>query len=972
MRKFVLTGIAVIVAFAGAGAPHPRRAHATPSKIWVVNQLVANAVHGSTVDFTTAAGRAAVLSELDAIELVSAGQIGLTNEVNASSGQPLVLMQTNGSGTSVTLNGRGLNCSPACDGITTATPDPADHFAVWTILDAGTHVEGDVLTVSVLQDSVLVDSAPLHVIGSHIDTFAGGGAGDGNPPTQASVHTPGGLAVDEGGALYIADQGNCRLRKVSGGVIRSVAGKGGPPMPPCASTGDYGPAIGANVQPGEVVVDSMGNAYVLDVNNCGIRKISSGVIWTAWSAYWPYYTGYCPHAVAIDASDNLLVAVACQIMRWESGAGVTPIVGSLGYCETSGDGGPAIDAGVAPTRLAVDKVNNFLYISDSLACRVRKVTLGDATPVITTVAGTGTCGSTADPGPATSAQLNAPVGVAVDSTGRLYIADTVNCRVRRVNFSLATPEIRTVAGTGVCGLTADPGQATSAQLSLAKNSGGTPIGNAAGSGLAIDGSDNLYIADTGNCLIRKVTGATISTFAGNGSCDFEDGDGGSAIQASIVGPWGVAKSGSTVYVSDTGGCRIRRIGSGIISTIAGTGTCGAGTDGVASSAMLDNPSGIALDGANNLYLSETGSCRVRRISLSASPPMITTIAGTGTCGSSVDPGPALSAQLNAPRGLTVAPNGDVYLADSGNCIIRKISGDVISTVSGTGTCAVGPSSGTALSVSLDSPTDVALDSGGNLFISDSGACVVRKLIGDALTTVAGSGNGAPGSCNPSPSDGPATSIDLGYPSGLAIDAAGDVYFGDSTGCVVRRLSGGTVSRYAGDPPGTTRCGYLGDGGSAKVAALRNPTGIALDGIGNLYIADSLNNRVRVISSGDIDGDGCGDGKEGTLVPPTDFRNRWDFYSVPVPALFIAPNPLGIFSDGIIGASDAQAVFGYFKRTAQIGSTEYEQDLNGNGIADGVEYDRSFAGPGMSGAPDGIIAASDAQVTFAQFKKGYHC
>ena len=120
------------------------------------------------------------------------------------------------------------------------------------------------------------------------------------------------------------------------------------------------------------------------------------------------------------------------------------------------------------------------------------------------------------------------------------------------------------------------------------------------------------------------------------------------------------------------------------------------------------------------------------------------------------------------------------------------------------------------------------------------------------------------------------------------------------------------------------------------------------------------------------GDGCVDGAELALVPPTDPANPWDFYSVPVPALIAAPDPLVVVRDGAVGAADAQAVFAYFKAGARLGSLEFQQDLNGNSIPDGVEYDRSLVGPGMSGPPNGVVTAQDAQLAFAQFKMGYRC
>ncbi len=168
---------------------------------------------------------------------------------------------------------------------------------------------------------------------------------------------------------------------------------------------------------------------------------------------------------------------------------------------------------------------------------------------------------------------------------------------------------------------------------------------------------------------------------------------------------------------------------------------------------------------------------------------------------------------------------------------------------------------------------------------------------------------------------------------------------------------------------------VNQGGTASASTLAYPFGVSVDTAGHLWVSDATNNRALeydLFAPPDSDGDGCPDADEPLLSPPTDPNDPWDFYSVPVPALLAAPDPLGLVRDSVVGAGDAQAVFAYFKAAAHTGTTDYEQDLSGTGTKDGIEYDRSVVGPGHSGSPDGTIAASDAQLAFAQFKLAYHC
>jgi sugar lactone lactonase YvrE len=338
-------------------------------------------------------------------------------------------------------------------------------------------------------------------------------------------------------------------------------------------------------------------------------------------------------------------------------------IGPSGY---TGDGGPAISAQFSyPVDAVPDGVGNF-YIADLSNSAVRKVA---AAGTITTIAGNGTQGYSGDGGPATSALLSEPAGLALDCSGNLYIADVGNNTVREV-----TPEgvISTVAGNGTAGYSGDGGPASSAELNYPRN-------------LAFDASGNLYIADFYNNAVRKVTPAgTITTIAGNGAPGFS-GDGGPATSATLTNPAGVAVDrGGNLYITDDNNERIRKVTpSGTISTYAGTGAmsfCGDG--GPATDACFFYPNTIAVDASGNLYITDYYNNRIRMVDPFGT---ITTVAGSGVSGGPSgsydgDGGPATSAQLNGPGGVSLDANGNLYIADTGNNRIRKvtISGVVLS------------------------------------------------------------------------------------------------------------------------------------------------------------------------------------------------------------------------------------------------------------------------------------------------------
>jgi uncharacterized protein (TIGR03437 family) len=607
-----------------------------------------------------------------------------------------------------------------------------------------------------------------------------GYSGDGGLATSARFNGPSGVAVDGSGNLYIADQGNQVIRKAAAtGIIATVAGNGTQ-----GYSGDGGPAISAELLcPAGVAVDRSGNLYIADTCNRAIRKVA--------------------------AATGIIATVAGN--------------GTPGY---SGDGGPAIDALLEyPTGVAVDGSGN-LYIADYGNNKIRKVTA--ATGIITTVAGTGIYGYSGDGGPAASAQLSSPSGVAVDGSGNLYIADTYNSVIRMV--AAATGIITTVAGGG----SAFPGNGGPATSALVRYP----------DGVAVDGSGNLYVGDTSNRL-RKVTAATgiITTVAGSGGSPYS-GDGGPATSAQLSGPYSAAVDGSgNVYIEDHGNQVIRKVtaATGIVTTVAGNGTQGySGDGGPATSAQL-NPYCVAVDGSGNLYIADYSNSVIRKVT--AATGIITTVAGNGTHGYSGDGGPATGAQLWFPTGVAVDGSGNLYIADSTNNRIRKVTAatGIISTVAGNGTPGFSGDGGLATSAMLSNPEQAAMDGSGNIYIADNGNCRVRKVTAATgiITTLAGNGG-----CSYSGDGGPATSAQLSIPGGVAVDGFGNLYIADFSFDRIRMVAAATgiITAVAGNETP----GYSGDGGLAINAELNYPAGVAVDAAGNLYIADAYNNAIRLL------------------------------------------------------------------------------------------------------------------------------
>ena len=544
-----------------------------------------------------------------------------------------------------------------------------------------------------------------------------------------------------------------------------------------------------------------------------------------------------PTAAVKDASGNLYVASPFSQYVFEMNASkVVSQFAGLGFIAYYDNPGVATAEPLwNPSGLAVDSSGN-IYIADTDNNTIRKV---DTSGNLSTVAGTskpcfqGKCG---DLGPATKAELNAPQGVAVDSLGNIYIADTGDNRVRVVK--VATGQIIAFAGNynvASCTVPTDP-----------CGDGGGPklAGLNAPMAVAVDSNNRVYIADTGDNRIRKVMNGVITTVAGTGVSGYA-GDGGAATSAQLGGPRGVSIDKSfNIYIADTRNHRIRIVKTGTITTFAGNGTRGFSGDGAsATSAELAGPNGVFVDSAKNVYISDTGNQRIREVSAG----VINTILGGGNGGNAA----ALDAQLADPFAITVDSANNYYIADTSNNRVRYVSGGNITTVAGNGNAGYSGDGSAATSANLSSPEGVAVDGSNNLYIADTLNKVVREVSAGTITTFAGTGH----PCSPSTAlcgdGGPASSAWLTNPTTVAIDGSGNVFIADPGANRIREVVNGTISTVAG----TGAAGDTGDGGLATAATLKNPVGVAIDAWGNIYIADSGNNVIRCVLG--VIG-GCGD------------------------------------------------------------------------------------------------------------------
>jgi uncharacterized protein (TIGR03437 family) len=626
-----------------------------------------------------------------------------------------------------------------------------------------------------------------------ISTVAGGAPpATPAPAAGATIGSPWAVALDGAGNIYFASVNSVFKIDASGQLTR-IAGNGR-----AGFSGDGGPATTAQLNQPFSLAFGGGYLYIGDSANNRVRRVASdGTISTvAGNGGFASFGDGGPaasaplsgvSAVAVDAAGNLYI-----------GGGNVRKVGL--------DGTIQLVANTPASGLAVDGTGNVFVAQDQTVSHVA------ANGTLTTLAVVQASGCLGDPIPI-NPQL---AGMAIDAAGNLLVADEGADRVVSVTPS---GSVTVVAGNLCNGTTNDGGPATNAAVYPAA--------------VATDASGSFYIADRGNGKIRKVAAnGTISTLAGNGG-PFFSGDGGPATAALLSVGGIAADSAGNVYVSDSQTSRVRKIASnGTISTIAGIGTAGfSGDGGPASSAQLNVPAGIAVDSGGNVYVADYQNQRVRKISGGGT---IATVAGSGVAGFSGDGGPATQANLNGPVSVAVDSSGNLWIADSGNNRVRKVSSQgTIATVVGNGQFGEGGNGGPAVNASIDMTVNIAVDTAANLYLAEYNEDRIRKVGTDGVINLfAGGGFTGSGSNGYGGDGGPATMSQISTPSGLAVDSSGNLFIADCGDNRVREVTpNGTIVTIAGN--GTS--GYFGDGSLAINGELRPCSGIAIDAEGNLYV-----------------------------------------------------------------------------------------------------------------------------------------
>lgn len=622
--------------------------------------------------------------------------------------------------------------------------------------------------------------------------------------TAAQFDAPRGVAVDRDGNIYVADARNNTIRKVTpSGTVSTLAG----------SAGNEGFVNGSGTaarfnEPFGIAVDDSGTVYVADTSNNAIRTITAAGV-------------------------------------------VSTLAGGTGPGSNDGTGTAArLDE---PRAIALD-AGGTLYVADYDNHTIRKITPAGG---VTTLAGRADEQGNAD-GTGTSASFRGPMGIAVDAAGIVYVADTGNRAIRRITASgavttlslsgqsLSEPRGIAIAASGAL-LVADYGahcirsissSGVVTTLAGSQNSPGTTdaVGSSARfhypSAIAITSAGTVFIADTDNDTLRSMSASVaVTTLAGQaGRSNTADGQG---AHARFDDPFAVAvEADGVAYVADQAAHVIRRIArDGTVTTYAGTPGAYGIDDGSGFNARFYAPSGVAVDGAGNVYVADSGNSTIRKI---APGGIVTTLAGTGRTRGSTD-GTGTNARFDQPFGIAVDPNGTLYVSDSAANTIRKITpAGVVTTMAGRAG-SHGSTDGVGAAARFTVPYGVAVDTVGNVFVVDHGNHTIRKMTAEGtVTTLAGTAGNA-GAVN-----GRGAAASFRYPSGVAVDRNGTVFVADTDNQLIRAI--------AADGEVTTAGGSGATGstdGVATAARFFNPKGVAADSAGRIFVADLSNHTVRV-------------------------------------------------------------------------------------------------------------------------------
>ena len=722
-----------------------------------------------------------------------------------------------------------------------------------------------------------------------ITTVAGSGSvpgfsGDGAAATNARLNSCYGAAVDGMGNLFIADSGNNRIRKVdTNGFISTVAGGG-------ASFGDGGAATNAQLNyPYGVAVDTNGNLFIADTHNSRIRKVdTNGNITTIAGKSSAGFSGdggmatnaslYYPESVALDGAGNLFIAdyINSRVRKVDVYGTITTIAGNgtvNGY-PSSHDGGPATNAPMNPTGVFVDGYGD-VFIADSGIYysfatrgnnRIRQV---DPYGIITTVAGTfSSVGYTGDGVVATSAALYNPSGVAMDSYGRILIADTGNNRIRRFGQgpTLVLDKLTAAsAGNYTLVVNSSYGSVTSLVATLTvllppsiiipPASQTIGLGSNATFGVTVTGTEPMaYQWQFNSTNLPNQTSQLLNltnvqwSNAGNYQVVITNNYGSitSAVGTMIVGmPPAITgqPTNQIVLIGSNGWLNVVVAGDGpfsyrwqfngtnlppIITTVAGNKYWGfSGDGGPATNAEIYSPEGVAIDAAGNLFIADYGNNRVRKVDTNG---IITTVVGTGTRGNSGDGVLAVNATLNGPAGVTFDVAGNLYVSEDGNGDVRKVDANgIINRVAGIGSLGISDDGGQATNTALRQVTGVAFDSQGNMYVNEMAHCRIRKVgTNGIITTVAGNTTSITGGF--SGDGGLATNAKLNDPYNIALDLYGNLLIADTDNARIRKVDAtGIINTVVGGGSGYS------DGLLGTNTLLSYPYGLCVDCNNNLFI-----------------------------------------------------------------------------------------------------------------------------------------
>jgi len=581
--------------------------------------------------------------------------------------------------------------------------------------------------------------------------------------SAARFNGPGGMALDSAGNLFVADGGNHTIRKVTpAGVVTTFAGLAGVP----GTSDGTGGAARFN-GPAYLAIDPANNLFVTDSGNNTIRKITpSGVVTTF--------------------------------------AGQAGIAGHA-------DGSAATATFFGPSGIVINNNTGTIYVSDAGNNTIRAIS---SSGTVSTLAGSPGLGGHVD-GTGSAARFSVPVGLALDSSGNIYVADNVNSTIRTV-----TPAgvVNTLAGTpGQRGFVNGP--ANTARFSQPN-------------GVAVDSSGNVFVADSNNSVIREIAGGVVTTFAGTGKPGSADGAANSAL-FDLPGGITVTPSG-TFYIADSNNSTIRVISpSAVVSTLAGSPAAG-NVDGTVSGARFDFPQGIALDASGNAYVADTNAATIRKITPAG---VVTTLAGSPYGFGNAD-GTGSAATFAGVRLIASDSAGNIYVPNTLAHTIRKVTpSGVVTTIAGTA-FTPGSADGTGSAALFKNPRGIAVDLSGVIYVVDSDNNTIRKITsGNVVTTLAGS----PGKFGTA--DGFGSAARFAAPRGIGLDSNGNLYVADSDSGVIRKVTpAGMVTSFAGSP-----FNFGSADGTGAGAQFDQPIGVAVDSNNNVYVADTGSNILRKIT-----------------------------------------------------------------------------------------------------------------------------